>query len=184
MEHPFHDDQPLSLDMSGAVQPDSSLTSDASGFELAQVDQFQLDSIDSDQFQPSLDDIPSFSDQPFQHSHPFEFPIDHNQPLSSPFDSSDRHFLNSSQSFDHGHLSADSHFQLNAYSQRLGSAEFKPDSPADILKNADVLFKGPDHKEHSGTVMHINPDMTYTIQTSDASYEHVAYTDILKYGSK
>jgi hypothetical protein len=185
MEHPFADHQPLPLEESNAFPNDSALTPDA---------------ISSDPFHQTLSHLPCFDEPSFQDHNPFDSTTHHLEPFSSPFNSFDSQALHTVQPFDplhqpfaslhhspsidHSHLIADSHFQLEGNHQRSGSTEFTPSSPANINQHAEVLFQGPDKQEHTGTVMEVHPDNTYKIQTSDGSYDHVAYHDIFKYGSK
>lgn len=185
MEHPFADDQYLPLEESNAFPADSALTPDA---------------ISSDPFQQSLSHVTGFDEHPFQDLNPFDSSIHHFESLSTSFNSYGSEALHSAQPFDplhqpfaslhhspsidHSHLIADYHFQLEGNHQRSGSTEFTPSSPANINKYAEVLFQGPDNQEHTGTVMEVHPDNTYKIQTSDGSYDHIAYHDIFKYGSK
>jgi hypothetical protein len=185
MEHPFDDHQHQPLEASNTFQADLALTPDANS---------------SDPFQQFLNHLPFLDEHPFQDSNPFDSSIHHFEQLSSPFNSSDSQALHSDQPFyplhqpfaslhhspsiDHSHMIADSHFQLEGNHQRSGSTEFTPSSPANINQHAEVLFQGPDKQEHTGTVMEVHPDNTYKIQTSDGSYDHVAYHDIFKYGSK
>jgi hypothetical protein len=185
MEHPFADHQSLPLEESNIFQADLALTPDANS---------------SDPFQHSLSHLPFHDEHPFQDSNPFDSSFHHFEPLSSPFNNSDSQALHSVQpsdplhqpfaslqhapSFVQPHLIADSHFQLDGNHQRSGSTEFTPSSPANINQYAEVLFQGPDKQEHTGTVMEVHPDNTYKIQTSDGSFDHIAYHDIFKYGSK
>jgi hypothetical protein len=185
MESHFADHQHLPLEESNIFQADSALTPDA---------------ISSDPFQQSPSHLPCFDEYAFQDPNPFDSSIHHLEQFSSPFNSSDSQALHSDQPFyplhqpfaslhhspsiDHSHMIADSHFQLEGNHQRSGSTEFTPSSPGNINKYAEVLFQGPDNQEHTGTVMEVHPDNTYKIQTSDRSYDHIAYHDIFKYGSK
>lgn len=185
MENPFDDHQHQPLEVSNTFPADLELTPDA---------------ISSDPFQHSLNHLPFLDEHPFQDSNPFDSSIDHFESLSSPFNNSDSQSPQSVQSFDpihqpftslhhtpsfdQTHLIADSHFQLEQHHQRSGSTEFTPSTPANIKQYAEVLFQGPDLQEHTGTVMEVYPDNTYKIQTSDRSYDHIAYHDVLKYGSK
>ena len=86
------------------------------------------------------------------------------------------------QSFDHGHFVTDPHF--DHLLQRSGTANFTPSSSADISKNKEVTFKDSDGNEQHGTVTDTHSGDTYKIQTSDTTYDNVAYHDIQKYGSK
>ena len=185
MEHPFSDHQPLPLEESNNFPNDLALTPDA---------------ISSDPFQQAPSHLPGFNEHPFQDHNPFDSSIYHLEPFSSPFNSSDSQDLHSVQPFDplhqpfaslhhspsidHSHLIADSHFQLEGNHQRSGSTEFTPSSPVNINQYSEVLFQGPDNQEHTGTVMEVHPDNTYKIQTSDGSFDHIAYHSVLKYGSK
>jgi hypothetical protein len=153
-----------------------------------------------DQFQNCLCELPLFEAQSFHHSNDLVSPPVHSEPLSCPIIWDDSQIPHSFQEFDpvhqpldshhyfpslaHDPLSAHSNFHLDAHHQRSGSTEFTPSSPANIAKYEEVLFNGPDQQEHTGTIMEIHPDNTYKIQTSDASYDHIAYHSILKYGSK
>jgi hypothetical protein len=147
-------------------------------------------SLSPNQFDNSLSDVPLLDAQTFQHY----------DPHSIPFNCPDSQVINSFQtldpvhqpvdawqhfpSFGHDLPSSNSHSQLEFHHQRLGSTDFTPSSPANIQEHSEVLFRGPDQQEHTGTIMKVHPDNTYEIQTSNRSYDHVTYHDILKYGSK
>lgn len=109
--------------------------------------------------------------------------IDHNQFIS---DYQQPNFSNTMSEVSVGnHPQSFSHDQYLVHdTQRLGSATFTPSSPSDISQNKEVIFKDADGYEQSGTVMKTNSDDTYTIQTSNGTYEKVPYHNIEKYGSK
>ncbi len=86
------------------------------------------------------------------------------------------------QSFEHDHFLTDSH--SDHLLQRSGTANVTPSSTADISKNKEVTFKDADGNEQHGTVIDTHGDNTYKVQTSDKTYDNVAYHDIQKYGSK
>jgi hypothetical protein len=163
---------------------------------LDESDSFHADSslnphlLSGDQLDHSVSDIPFLDSHPFEHSDPYSISfIDTDsqflhgfQPLDPASPSVDE--WQSFPSFDNDHTDVNSHFQLGSHHQRLGSADITPSSPSNIQENSEVRFRGPDHQEHTGTIMIVHPDNTYEIQASNASYDHVAYHDILKYGSK
>jgi hypothetical protein len=151
---------------------------------------------DSSDFHNPLNDQPLADYQSLFDSHPINHFDSHS--LGSNFSESQQlnsyHEFNSidhsislgqhPQSFDHNQFISDSHIQLDHNFQRSGSAEFTPSSPADITVNKEVIFKDKDGHEHSGTIKETHLDDTYKIQTSDQTYDNVAYHDIQKHGSK
>jgi len=120
------------------------------------------------------------------HTSPSIFPESQILHSSQPYDAVHQSVDSCQQfpSFSHDHMMADFHSQADPYHQRIGSAEITPSSPANIMENAEVKFKDPGDHEQTGTIMKIYQDDTYKIQTSNDTYDHVAYHNILKYGSK
>jgi hypothetical protein len=185
VDHSFNDLHHQPLDDSYISHPDPGLTPDP---------------MRPDQFQNCLSELPLLEAQSFNHSNNLVSPPFHSDPLSCPVIWDDSPIPHSFQEFDPDHqpldshhyfpslahdpLSAHSNFHIDAHHLRSGSTEFTPSSPANIKKYSEVLFNGPDQQEHTGTIMEIHPDNTYKIQTSDASYDRIAYHSILKYGSK
>jgi len=85
---------------------------------------------------------------------------------------------------DHQYSQVDHNAHLDHLSQRSGSANFTPSSPAEIVKNKEVIIKDEFGHDKSGTVTDKNSDGTYKVETSKEVYENVSYHDVQKYGSK
>jgi hypothetical protein len=73
---------------------------------------------------------------------------------------------------------------LDYLSQRSGSASFTPSSPAEVVKNKEVIIKDEFGHDKSGTVTDKHSDGTYKVETSKEVYDNVSYHDVQKYGPK
>jgi hypothetical protein len=92
------------------------------------------------------------------------------------------HHANSLLDHQYSHVNYSSH--LDHFSQRSGSASFTPSSPAEVVKNKEVIIKDEFDHDKSGTVTDKHSDGTYKVETSKEVYDNVSYHDVQKYGPK
>jgi hypothetical protein len=92
------------------------------------------------------------------------------------------HHANSLLDHQYSHIDHSSH--LDNPSQRSGSASFTPSSPAEVVKNKEVIIKDEFGHDKSGTVTDKHSDGTYKVETSKEVYDNVSYHDVQKYGPK
>lgn len=92
------------------------------------------------------------------------------------------HHANSLLDHQYSHVNHNSH--LDHLSQRSGSANFTPSSPAEVVKNKEVIIKDEFGHDKSGTVTDKHSDGTYKVETSKEVYDNVSYHDVQKYGPK
>jgi hypothetical protein len=85
---------------------------------------------------------------------------------------------------DHQYSQFDHNSHLDHLSQRSGSASFTPSSPAEVVKNKEVIIKDEFGHDKSGTVTDKHSDGTYKVETSKEVYDNVSYHDVQKYGPK
>jgi|688.fasta_scaffold06573_6 hypothetical protein len=113
--------------------------------------------------------------------------VDHSSHLEHSFENqhlADYQPHNANGLLDHQYSHIDHTSHLNHPSQRSGSASFTPSSPAEVVKNKEVIIKDEFGHDKSGTVTDKHSDGTYKVETSKEVYDNVSYHDVQKYGPK